>query len=209
MCRKNESTHPKTPVRQTEQAAGEPVASHAKRRAVRGLYNVRVLTFAASMTAVSYLLGALAKLLQGTGVLRLTLENLPVIFSAILCGPFVGAAVGAGADILSCLTAGQPWNPLITVGVVVIGLVAGFLGRKIRPGTSSFLPILRVELAAHFLGSVLIKSAALAWLFRVDIAYLSLRIPIYLAISLIETFILFFLFSSPALLRPLEGIMRK
>ncbi len=193
-------------------AAGEPENKTQKRRktaAARGLRNVRVLTFAASMTAVSYLLGALAKLLQGTGVLRLTFENLPVILSSILCGPFIGAAVGTGADLLSCVSAGQAWNPLITAGVIVIGLVAGVLGRRIRPGRPSFLPILRVELIAHLLGSVLVKSAALALLFRVDIGYLCLRIPIYLAVALIESFILFFVFSSPALLRPLERITRK
>ena len=46
-----------------------------------------------------------------TDSIRISLENLPLLMAGIFFGPFIGAAVGAGADIIGCLIVGYSINP--------------------------------------------------------------------------------------------------
>ena len=164
----------------------------------RGLQNVYVLCAAAVLSAVSFLFGFLAKATQGTGILRITLENLPVVFSGIVFGPTVGAAVGIGADLLSCVTAGQPPLPLITLGAAAVGAVSGLLGRRVSLKKPRFLPILLCDAAAQVVGSLIIKTAALALAFPTIEGWLFfLRVPTYLLIIAAEAPLLYLLLRSP------------
>lgn len=176
----------------------------------RGLRNVYVLSSAAILAAISFLLGFLAKIIQGTGILRLTIENLPVILSGIAFGPAVGAAVGIGADLLSCITAGQPPLPLITLGAAAVGIVSGLLGKKISLQRPRFLSVLLCEAAAQTVGSLIIKTAALALAFpTIDGWLFVLRVPTYLLIIAVESVLLYFLLRSPLVGRELSKILPK
>ncbi len=176
----------------------------------RGLRNVYVLSSAAILSAISFLLGFLAKIIQGTGILRLTIENLPVIFAGVAFGPAVGAAVGISADLLSCITAGQAPLPLITLGAAAVGIVSGLLGKRISLQKPRFLSVLLCEAAAQTVGSLIIKTAALALFFPTIEGWLfALRVPTYLLIIAIESILLYFLLRSPLVGRELSKILPK
>ncbi len=176
----------------------------------RGLRNVYVLSSAAILSAISFLLGFLAKIIQGTGILRLTIENLPVIFAGVAFGPAVGAAVGISADLLSCITAGQAPLPLITLGAAAVGIVSGLFGKRISLQKPRFLSILLCEAAAQTVGSLIIKTAALAIFFPTIEGWLfALRVPTYLLIIAVESVLLYFLLRSPLVGRELSKILPK
>ncbi len=171
--------------------------------------NTRVLCTAAMLCVLSFILGYIAKQLQGTNPLRITFENLPVVLSGICFGPLVGAAVGIAADVLSCIVAAQPLNPLITVGAAAIGLLAGLLGRRIPLREVRLFPVLLCEFCAQAVGSMAIKTFALSFYFGIPAETLLWRVPIYLAVSTAEGYLIFELLRNRAIGRELERMMRK
>lgn len=186
------------------QIAHEHTARIAKR--------TRRLCLAAFLVALSFLLGLLAKTLQGTSPLRLTVEGLPILFAGITLGPLWGAAVGVMADLLSCLMAGQTPLPLITVGAAALGLLAGLFARllfrkdALLSGPPSYPALLLLTAAAHTVGSILIKSYALSAFYGFDT--LIFRAPIYLGIILLESYLLYLLLRSHPIRRELERLLK-
>ncbi len=175
------------------------------------LRHTRILCLAAFLTAMSFLLGYIAKTIQGTGPLRFTLEGLPIVLSGMVLGPLYGALTGLAADLLSCLLAGQAPLPLVSVGAAAVGLVPGLLSLLLPPmkdGKPSILRMLLFSGPAHLIGSMLIKTLALAELYG-PLPVLLLRIPLYLVIPLIESALLRLLLGSPAVKRELERLVKK
>ncbi len=167
------------------------------------------LALGALFAALSFLIGLLAKTLQGGSPLRVTLEGLPVVLAGITLGPVVGGLVGVAADLLSCLLAGQAPLPLISVGAFALGLVPGLLSLPCRWRQElpyRFLPLLFYDGLAHLAGSVLLKSAALALFYPLPV--LLLRIPIYAGIILVESYLLHLLLSSRLIRHELEVLLK-
>ena len=171
-----------------------------------------VLCLAAFLAALSFLLGLLAKTIQGTSPLRVTLEGMPVVLSGMMLGPLVGAAVGVAADLLSCLLAGQSPLPLITVGAALLGFVPGLLTPLLYRGARAytlrprFLTVLLLDGAAHAVGSVTVKSIALSAFYGFNT--LVLRAPIDLGITLLESYRLYLLLRSADVRRELERLLK-
>jgi len=119
---------------------------------------VKVLTAAAMMAAISAVIGIFCKNFFTFNIYyRVTFENMPVILSGLLFGPATGAAVGAVADVVSCLCSTNPnLNPIITLGAASVGVVSGFIPYIIRK-KSAFQTAAAVALA-HLVGQVGIKS---------------------------------------------------
>ena len=72
---------------------------------------------------------------------RVSLENLPIIFIGIAFGPLWGAVVGAVADLVGCFIVGYTVNPIITLGAMTVGAIAGIISqitKKLRKGISIF-----------------------------------------------------------------------
>ena len=67
--------------------------------------NVRVLIIAGLLIAMSSVFGKLLAF-DLTPFIRISIENLPIIMAGIFFGPFVGGAVGLGADLLGCALKG-------------------------------------------------------------------------------------------------------
>ena len=170
--------------------------------------NLRVLCFAAMLAAMSVALAYLAKLIFGLGPFRITFENFPIIFGGISFGPFVGAMIAVVADLLSCLLSGQAPNPLISVGSISIGIVAGVLGRYVfarKKWTSLFL----VEFFAQFVGSIVLKTWALHTYFGYAWLALLPRVPVYLGIIVAESYLLFAVYKNRHLVSLLERMYQK
>ena len=175
---------------------------------VTALGQVRVLCLCAMLSAMSVVLAYLAKLVFGLGALRVTFENFPIIFGGISFGPFVGAMIAVVADLLSCLLSGQAPNPLIFLGSISIGIVAGILGRYVftrKKWTSFFL----VELFAQLTGSIVLKSWALHAYFGYAWLVLLPRVPVYLGIIVAESYLLFAVYKNRHLVSLLERMYQK
>ena len=183
--------------------------SNRSRRAA-AVRHTRILCLAAFLAALSFLLGLLAKSIQGTSPLRFTVEGLPAVFAGITMGPILGAVVGVAADLLSCLLAGQAPLPLISVGAALIGFIPGALSlllrRREQYGKPSYPFVLLCDGAAHAIGSVLVKSAALSSFYGFDT--LLWRLPIYVGVVLLESYLLYALLRTDAVRRELERLIK-
>ena len=151
--------------------------------------NVKNLTLAAMLTAISVVIGIFCKnfLNFGNGLFRITFENLPILLSGFLFGPVVGGMVGLASDLVSYLLSNQvyPPNLIVSAGAVVIGVVSGLTFRL--PLKNRSLRIVLSVTAAHFLGSVIIKSIGLYQYYGILVLW---RIPIYFVIAVVEAVLL-------------------
>ena len=163
--------------------------------------NIRSLTLAAMLTAVSVVIGIVCKnfLNFGGGLFRVTFENLPIIWAAILMGPAVGGAVGAASDLISYMLSSQiyPPNLLVTAGAAAVGIMAGIVSKYLIKERGSKQVILSA-LAAHAVGSMIIKPIGLYKFYGILVLW---RVPLYLLIAPIEILILCFIFKRKSLNR--------
>lgn len=163
--------------------------------------SVRTLTVAAMLTAMSVVIGIFCKsaLNFGNGLFRVTFENLPVILSGILYGPFVGGLVGACSDLTSYLLSAQvyPPNLIVTAGAVLVGVTSGVCGRLLK-GRGRNTRIILSGTAAHLVGSMIVKPIGLYQFYGILVLW---RIPLYLLIAPLEILILCLLMSRSAFRR--------
>ncbi len=164
---------------------------------------IEKITLMALLTALSVIIGWVCKAYLTFGAIRITFENLPVIMAGIALGPFGGAAVGGAADILSALLSGFAVNPLITVGAMAVGMVAGVVSRLLY-NRKSFIKNLLVVLSAHIVGTMCIKTFAL-WKMGYAVPLCLMRVPTYLVISLVEAYLLYQIMKNKHLSAKLGG----
>ena len=148
--------------------------------------NVKALTTAAMLTAMSVIIGIICKnfLNFGGGLFRVTFENLPIILAGILYGPIIGGAVGAATDLISYFLSPQiyPPNLIVTLGATMVGVVSGVTSKYIVKKLG-YAKIILSGAFAHIVGSMIIKPIGLFQFYQ----WLTLmRIPLYLIIAPIE-----------------------
>ena len=166
---------------------------------IRLFGNVRVLIIAALLTALS---GAVGKVLSIDVMpfARIGIENLPIVMAGIWFGPFVGGAVGFGADMFGCLLKGFPPNPVTTLGFVSIGIVSGLVSMYMFRSNKT-LSIVLADLAAHIVGSMIIKTIGLYYLFGgqypITIMFMW-RVPLYIGIVIVESAVILLLMKNRA-----------
>ena len=160
---------------------------------------IRLIAMMAMLAAASVVLGKFLQIPIGDS-LRISFENLPVLFAGTVFGPFVGAAVGVVADLVGCVVVGYAINPIITLGAASIGFVSGILtavfDRDRRFGIKS---VALAVLVSHVIGSIIIKSIGLRLAYTTAWSVLALRVPIYLANIIVETLIITVLLRSAAI----------
>lgn len=175
-------------------------------KSLRLFGNTRVLVISALFIAMSIVLGKVLAFNIGTSI-RISFENLPLLMAGIFFGPFIGAAVGMGADIIGCLLVGYAINPVITLGAASIGFVAGLMSillSKLNP-----LPRISISVfAAHITGSMIIKSVGMYIYFHTPIQVLLMRIPLYIGIGILEFYIIYLLLKNKAFSEQLERVKR-
>ncbi len=152
--------------------------------------NIKILVFCALLCALSVAVGWICKLyLTFFGALRVTFENAPIILAGLLFGPVAGGCVGAVSDLTSCVMAANAVNPIIFAGSVSVGAISGCFSRNFLKNRS-YLRVLASALASHAVGSVILKSAGL-YTYGYAIPLLLMRIPLYFAIALAESYIIY------------------
>lgn len=160
----------------------------------RSLENVKTVTTAAMLVAMSVVIGIFCKtfLNFGMGLFRITFENLPIIVSGILYGPVVGGLVGVASDIVSYLMSGQayPLNLIVSFGAMMVGVISGVVSHYVVEKQGTAQVILSAS-AAHLVGSMIIKPIGLYQFYGLMVLW---RIPLYLIIAPLEILLLCFLF---------------
>lgn len=164
------------------------------------------LVFAAMMTALCVVIGLVCKTYMTFGAIRITFENIPVILSGMILGPVYGAVVGVASDLVSAPLSGYGINPVITLGSAAVGFVGGFVWKKLFK-TKNFVASLASVLSAHAVGSMLVKSIGL-YMYAYPLPVLLLRIPLYLAIGLIESYLVFCITKNKAISKFSEGVKK-
>ena len=171
-------------------------------RKENGLRNVRILTTAAMLGALSVVIGILCKnfLNFGNGLFRVTFENFPIILSGILFGPAVGGAVGIVSDMVSYFLSTQSFaiSPIVTLGAALVGVTSGLVSNYIIKKKGNARIIISV-IAAHLIGSIIVKTFGIFAYYNMSYGMLLLyRLPTYAVISAIESFFLCLIFKHKA-----------
>ena len=163
----------------------------------------------ALLAAMSIVLGKYLAIGIGD-VIRISLENLPVMVAGFAFGPIAGLAVGVVADLVGCVLVGYAINPIITVGAAVIGLISGIYRYLPTGGRNSarFIRITATVFVTHAIGSVIIKTFGLAAFYDMPfIALMLWRALNYLIVGLAEALALYSLFSSAGVTREINRIL--
>ena len=156
----------------------------------RGGLSVRSLTAAAMLTAMSVVIGIFCKTVLnfGGGLFRITFENLPILLTGLLYGPFVGGMVGICSDLASYLLSAQTYPPnlIVTAGAALVGILSGTCGRLLRD-RSVQTRVITACAVSHLVGSMVVKSVGLYQFYGAMVLW---RIPVYLVIATLETTVL-------------------
>ncbi len=152
--------------------------------------NTKTVCTVGLLVAFSVAIGWVCKTYLTFGAIRITFENLPIILSGLLFGPFIGGIVGLMADAISCITSPNPaLNPIISAGAVLIGALPGIISRAFIKNNRTAAVWVSVFLS-HILGSMILKSIGLHLFWGYGIEILGWRIPLYIAISVCESVII-------------------
>ena len=167
-----------------------------------GLRNVKVLTTAAMLGALSVVIGIFCKnfLNFGNGLFRVTFENFPIILSGILFGPAVGASVGIISDMVSYFLSTQSFaiSPIVTLGAALVGAVSGLVSHYIVKKRNAFSVTLSV-ICAHLVGSLAVKTFGIFAYYNLSYGMMLLyRLPTYTLITVLESLAICLIFRHKA-----------
>ena len=96
----------------------------------KSLFSTKKLVFMSLMIALSIVLGKYLVIFN-TDIIRISLENLPIIFTSVVLGPLSGILVAVLADLLGCVLVGFTVNPTVTLGALFVALISGLLYGKL------------------------------------------------------------------------------
>ncbi len=162
---------------------------------------------AAFLASLSIVLGKYLAFNLGDSI-RISFENLPIIFAGLFFGPAIGGAVGLTADLLGCILVGYTINPIITLGACSIGILSGIVSKKHSVKLNRTV-IFSVAFS-HLFGSVLIKTFGLSLYYSMPFVITMLwRLLTYSMIATAESVILIFLTKNIGLINEIEKITGK
>lgn len=172
---------------------------------IRRRSSARVIVLLSALAAIGIILGKFLAF-NLTEFMRFSLENLTIIFSGIIFGPLLGAAIGAVQDLVGCLAVGYAINPIITLGSALIGLVSGWIFSLLDRLPLPYRLTLTV-IPAHLIGSVLVKSLGLSVFyslpFLVTVGWRTLN---YLIVGTLEVILLLIILKSKRILSEINKI---
>ncbi|MBQ7353357.1 MAG: folate family ECF transporter S component [Clostridia bacterium] len=173
---------------------------------------IHKLTIMSIMVALSIVFGKLIAINFG-GAIRFSFENLPILLVSIVLGPFEGAFCGVVADLIGCLLVGYEINPIVTLGAMLVGFMAGLIYRMVY-----FLPtpvrVLLSILTSHLSGSIIVKTIGLSAFYMTTqnmgfFQLLFIRAAIYIALTIIEGIIIYLLVRNKAISKYINRFKRK
>lgn len=163
----------------------------------------KTLVIASLLCVVSVLLGKLPAIDIST-VIRISFENVPIIFAGWFLGAPVGALVGIVVDLLGCLLKGYAINPVITLGAALVGACAYLPKLFLKKNVT--LSLAFSVLLSHLIGNVIIKTIGLYWWYEAMRPILIFRLPTYAIIAVCEFVILFFVIKNKQIQKMLNEV---
>ena len=167
--------------------------------------SINTLAISALLCAMSVVIGIFCKtyLNFGTGLFRITFENLPILISGIFYGPIIGAILGAATDLISYLLSPQTYPPnlIVTAGAMAVGLVSGLVSRMLSK-RSGYTRIIASGALAHVVGSMIIKPIGLYSYYGALVLW---RVPLYLVIAPLEITLICLMYKNAAVRRVMDG----
>jgi riboflavin transporter len=156
--------------------------------------NTRALVLIALFAAISIVLTRFLVVYLSNSV-RISFGMIPVILASLLLGPLAGAFTGGVADILgSVLFSPLGWYPPLTISPVLIGILPALLKPLILKKVS-IARIALIILLSEFLTSMTVTTYLLSGLYGTPyLDLLAVRAPIAIAISAVETVLIFVLY---------------
>ena len=168
--------------------------------------SAKILVSLSALAAIGIILGKFLAI-NITEAMRFSLENITILFSGLVFGPLLGAAVGAVQDLVGCIAVGYAINPIITLGCALNGFVAGVVFSLMKKMPMQLNICLSV-LSAHVLGSVIIKTIGLSWFYGLPFfTTLLWRALNYLIVGIAEVLLLISLLNSKQLLAQINKII--
>ncbi len=170
-----------------------------------------VLVCSAFLSALSIVFGKYLSIPVGS-MLRFGFESTPIMLGGMIFGPVVGAAIGLVADLVGCVLVGYEINPLVTLGCVLIGALAGFVYRILKKHTSlkEWLAVAISVAIAHLIGSVTVKTAGLAAYYGMPYLLLMLwRLLNYIIVGVCDATVISVLLKSSMFKKQVNSILRK
>ena len=160
-------------------------------------FSVKTLCAAALLAAMAVVLSLVCKSLTITMSIRLTFENLPIILSGYLFGPFAGILTGLCTDLVSTsVTYGIGGiNPILTVGAASVGFISGIISHYILTKKSA-LQLIVCVFASHIIANMGIKTLGLFIYYHTPPVEIFTRILLYLGIATIESVLLVIILKS-------------
>ena len=184
---------------------------NANSSVVRGAFGMRfsvlTLVLMGLLAAMSIVLGKLLAINIGNSI-RISFENLPILMAGIFLGGPAGFVTGVLADVIGCLIVGYSINPIITLAAGSIGLIAGLLFRA-QPKQKLPVRVYDSVMAAHVVGSMLLKSAGLMLFYHTPLAGVAPRVPLYICIGIAESTIILLLLKNKAFAAQVERLNQK
>ena len=153
--------------------------------------NVRAMCTAALLAAIAVVISLICKSFTITASVRITFENLPLILSGYIFGPWVGLLTGLCSDVTStAATYGLGGiNPILTLGSASVGFVSGIMSHYVIK-KNSLLQVFASTFSAHIIANMFIKTLGLYIYYSTSTVEIAIRIGIYFGIATIEALIL-------------------
>ncbi len=167
------------------------------------LGKTKTLVIASLLCVISVLFGKLPAIDLNT-VIRISFENLPIIFAGWFLGAPIGALVGIVADLLGCLLKGFAINPIITLGAALVGACAGLFGALFKKKIT--LSLVFSTFFAHLIGNVIVKTIGLYWWYAALRPTLIFRLPTYAIIAVCEIAILILITKNKQIQKMLDEV---
>lgn len=163
----------------------------------------KTLVIASLLCVISVLFGKLPAIDLNT-VIRISFENLPIIFAGWFLGAPIGALVGIVADLLGCLLKGFAINPIITLGAALVGACAGLFATLFKKKIT--LSLIFSTFFAHLIGNVIVKTIGLYWWYAALRPTLIFRLPTYAIIAALELVILILITKNKQIQKMLDEV---
>ena len=159
-------------------------------------FSTKMLVTLGLLTAISVVLTRFC-VIYLTDTLRISFGNIPIIMAGIVFGPVAGVLTGLAADLVGAVfLSGLGWYPPLTLTAMIMGLLPGLL-RKLVVNKLGFPRCFVITVISNLVGTVIWSTLCLHWMYTSPVmALLTVRLPFYMGIAVMEAIILFALFKT-------------
>ena len=156
----------------------------------------KTLVTLAFLCALSVVLSRI--LAVNTHTIRISLGSVPILLAGLLYGPFAGALVGFGADLIGSLCLSSfGYMPLLAISPVLVGGLPGLLRPVLMKRGVTPVRLGVVVYVTEIIAPICWTTYCLHLLYGTELgALLAARVPLFLVMSLVETAVIWLLIRS-------------